>query len=208
MKLNIGCGTKKLDGWINIDCVPEFNPDLLHDICHPLPYSDLSIDEILAEDILEHFNKYERFIVFYDWARVLKEGGIVTLSVPNMHKILSRYFHFRLKFNYDSFFNRIFGEPLRNSKTYIGHFGIHKWGYTEKTLKEFIENFGLKAVKVIKNESNLIMVAKKYKHISKDKMEKIIIYLTGKETGPSIVVKDVEKYIEDFKASATETNPC
>ena len=194
MKLNLGCGTKKIEGWINVDCLAQFNPDLVHDISYPLPYNDESIDEILAEDILEHFDKYQRFIIFYDWARILKVGGIITISVPNMHKILSRYFYFRLKFNFDSFFNRVYGENLWESKRYIGHFGIHKWGYTEKTLKEFIKNFGLEVIKVKKQESNLTVVASKRKHINKEEIEKIAVYSLGKKSGPSILVRERAKY--------------
>jgi len=67
MKLHLGCGTKRKEGWINIDSVAALQPDLVHDISQPLPYDDLSADEILAEDILEHFDKYLRFVVFYEY---------------------------------------------------------------------------------------------------------------------------------------------
>jgi hypothetical protein len=204
MKLNLGCGTKKLDGWINVDCVSKFKPDLLHDIGRSLPYEDERVDEILAEDILEHFDKYQRFIIFYDWARVLKCGGTITIRVPNMRKILARYFHVRLKFNYDSFFNRIFGENIWESERYIGNLGIHKWGYTEKSLKKFIGIFGLKPVKVIKKESDLIIISKKYKHVNKEEIEKIIIYPLGKKSGRGISVEDVKNKITEFQASANK----
>ena len=88
MKLHLGCGTNKLAGWINIDSVKGCGPDLVHDITQPLPYDDLTIDEILAEDLLEHFDKYMRYVVFGEWARVLKLGGRITVQVPNFKKIL------------------------------------------------------------------------------------------------------------------------
>ena len=58
MKLHVGCGTKKLEGWINIDGVSSCQPDLVHDLCTPLPYGDLSADELKAEGVLEHLDKY------------------------------------------------------------------------------------------------------------------------------------------------------
>ena len=89
MKLHLGCGTKKLAGWVNIDAVEECRPDVIWDLFEPLPYADLTIDEILAEDLLEHFDKYMRYQVFFDWARVLKRDGTITLQVPNFQKILT-----------------------------------------------------------------------------------------------------------------------
>src|SRR3990167_8787058 len=83
IKLHLGCGTNKLPGWVNIDSVAACRPDLVHDITTPLPYADQSADEILAEDLLEHFDKYIRFVVFGEWVRVLKVGGTVTVQVPN-----------------------------------------------------------------------------------------------------------------------------
>ena len=88
-----------MEGWINIDSVAALQPDLVHDISQPLPYDDLTVDEILAEDLLEHFDKYLRFVVFYEWVRVLKIGGTMTLQVPDFKKILRKYF----KFGYDNF---------------------------------------------------------------------------------------------------------
>ncbi len=61
MKLHLGCGTKKLPGWINIDSVKDVHPDLAHDLRNPFPYPDFSVEEILAEDLLEHFDKYIRY---------------------------------------------------------------------------------------------------------------------------------------------------
>ena len=67
VRLHLGCGTNKIDGWVNVDAVGSCRPDVLHDMVNPLPYADLSVDEILAEDLLEHFDKYLRFVVFADW---------------------------------------------------------------------------------------------------------------------------------------------
>ena len=171
IKLHLGCGTKKIPGWINIDSVKACQPDLVHDISKPLPYKTLSVDEVLAEDLLEHFDKYVRFVVFYEWVRVLKVGGLVTIQVPNFKKILFKYF----KFGYDSFVDFIFGENLWQSKIYIGHFGNHKWGYSDKTLKEFVAYFGIETISLEQKGLNLRLLGKKTKHVTIEDLDQIKI---------------------------------
>ena len=161
IKLHLGCGTKKLKGWVNVDSVEACSPDLVHDLTRPLPYGDKTVDEILAEDLLEHFDKYLRFVVFYEWVRVLKIGGQLTVQVPNFKKILFKYF----KFGYDNFVDFIFGENMWQSKFYIGHFGNHKWGYSESTLKGFVGLFGVETVSLEKKGLNLCLTGLKRKHV-------------------------------------------
>jgi len=179
MKVHLGCGTKKLDGWINIDSVAACGPDLVHDISQPLPYDDLSADEVLAEDLLEHFDKYMRFVVFYEWSRVLKLGGTMTLQVPDFKKILFKYF----KFGYDNFVDFIFGENLWESKFYIGHFGNHKWGYSGKTLPEFVRLFGIETVSLEKKGLNLRFVGEKKRHVSLEELDQVKIYSHANKFG-------------------------
>ncbi|HQP10547.1 MAG TPA: methyltransferase domain-containing protein [Candidatus Omnitrophota bacterium] len=172
MKLHLGCGTNRREGWINIDSVKAVGPDLVHDIRRPLPYGDQTVDEVLAEDLLEHFDKYLRYVVFYEWARVLKVGGIITLQVPDFKKTLFRYF----KFGYDNFVDFIFGENLWGSEVYIGHFGNHKWGYSQKTLPAFVRLFGIHQVSLERKGLNLRFVGRKTKHVTWEDLDGIQIY--------------------------------
>lgn len=179
MKLHLGCGTKKLEGWVNIDSVKACSPDLVHDITQPLPYPDLSVEAVLAEDLLEHFDKYMRFVVFLEWVRVLKIGGRVTIQVPNFKKILFKYF----KFGYDNFVDFIFGENLWQSRIYIGHFGSHKWGYSDKTLAEFVTTCGIRPLSVEKMGLNLRLIGEKQKHLTEKDLRDIKIYSHANKCG-------------------------
>jgi len=202
MKLHLGCGTKRLEGWINIDSVEACKPDLVHDISHPLPYDDLTVDEVLAEDLLEHFDKYLRFIVFYEWVRVLKVGGKVTLQVPNFKKILFKYF----KFGYDNFVDFIFGENMWESKIYTGHFGNHKWGYSEKTLKSFVKLFGIEPVSIEKKGLNLYFVGEKRRHVTHDELDEIKIHSHANRFGGGsgdVSVGFSREKIKEFQGSVT-----
>lgn len=197
LKLHLGCGVKKLNGWVNIDSVKEFCPNLVHDLRQPLPYDDLSVDEVLAEDLLEHFDKYTRFLVFYDWSRVLKIGGIITIQVPNFKKILHRYF----KWGFDTLVENIFGENMMRSEVYLGHFGNHKWGYSENSLKKFVRLFGIDSVKIEKKVFNLYLIGEKHRHVSEDEFNKLRVYSSANDCGDGqadMSIKEVKEKIERF----------
>ncbi len=198
MKLHLGCGSKKLEGWVNIDSVQACNPDMIQDITQPLPFKELSIDEILAEDLLEHFDKYMRFVVFYEWVRVLKLGGRVTVQVPNFTKILFKYF----KFGFDNFVDFLFGENLWGSEFYLGHFGNHKWGYSEKTLVEFVRLFGIEPVEVKKSGFNIRLVGEKKRNVPLKEIEKIEIYSHANRCGngkSSVLLSFAREKIQEFQ---------
>ena len=75
MKLNLGCGEKKIDGYENIDKDLNVEPDFCFDIEDGLPYDDNSIDEIRAYDFLEHVHPGKVVFVMNEIWRVLKPGG-------------------------------------------------------------------------------------------------------------------------------------
>lgn len=204
MKLHLGCGTKKLEGWINIDSVPECHPDVVHDITKPLPYADQSAEELLAEDLLEHFDKYVRYLVFYEWTRVLKVGGEITLQVPDFKTILLRYF----KFGYENFVDFIFGENLWESRIYIGHFGNHKWGYSQKTLKEFVSVFGIETANIRRVGLNIRLEGIKRRHVTLIELDNVTIYSHANKFGNGqerVTLKFARDAIKRFQESTEKT---
>lgn len=87
-RLNLGCNDLPLEHFINIDIDPRVNPDLVADSLN-LPYEDDSIDEIYAGHLLEHTTPDEEAIK--EWHRVLKKGGKITITVPDIEKSLKLY---------------------------------------------------------------------------------------------------------------------
>jgi len=179
IKLNLGCGTNKLPGWVNIDSVAEFKPDLVHDLSDPLPYQDLSVDEVLAEDLLEHFDKYTRYFFSIEMTRVLKIGGKIIVQVPNFKRFMWRF----LRMKFEDFVDNLFGETMLASKVYTGHFGTHKWGYSPDTLKKYMETFGIAARRVEKREYNIRYTGEKVKHVTYNDLKDLQVYSYGNDHG-------------------------
>jgi hypothetical protein len=82
IKLNIGAGSTVIPGFTPID-------RKLGSEAYPLPYEDASVDEIRASHILEHFTFGEASEAMDEWARVLKPGGRIRISVPDVDKVLA-----------------------------------------------------------------------------------------------------------------------
>jgi predicted SAM-dependent methyltransferase len=91
IKLHIGCGTKRIDGFVNIDCrylptVDEIqNAELLR------TYKPNSVDLIYSSHVLEHFGRWKYQHVLQRWYDILKPGGVLRLAVPNFEAICDYY---------------------------------------------------------------------------------------------------------------------
>lgn len=80
IKINLGCGRKHLEGYINIDINPNVCPDIIRDLNKGLPFSDNSIDEVVCLHFLEHVKDIQ-FTMYEIW-RVLKDKGRLMAVVP------------------------------------------------------------------------------------------------------------------------------
>lgn len=83
MKVNLGSGLKKLDGFVNVDHDVLTNPDFVVDLeKDKLPFEDNSVDEMRAHHILEHMG--EGFLsLMQEIYRVCKNGAIIDIAVPH-----------------------------------------------------------------------------------------------------------------------------
>lgn len=83
LKLNLGSGTTKLDGFVNIDTEPSVNPDkVCNFIKDALPYKDNTVNEVALFHTIEHISKMYHSKILNEIWRVLKPGGTFILSYP------------------------------------------------------------------------------------------------------------------------------
>jgi len=83
MKVNLGCGYNKPKDFVNVDNRAEVNPDLIADATFSLPFKDNSVDEITANDFLEHVPIGKTSFVVEEIYRVLKDGGRFNSFTPS-----------------------------------------------------------------------------------------------------------------------------
>lgn len=90
MKLHLGCGTRYLDGYINIDHPPSEHTvqstivvDRYADITE-LNYPVNSIDEVRLHHVFEHFPRQIALALLCRWTDWLKPGGILRIETPDV----------------------------------------------------------------------------------------------------------------------------
>lgn len=153
MKLNIGCGSDKRTGYLNIDAVEAVEPDLVLDLLQKWPFSDTSVSEILAHDILEHFTREQlNTHILPEISRVLTKGGRLRFRTPNPDAIISKYAH-------DP---EVRNEFLYGTTRETGVFGAHKVGFTKTDLITLLYSHGLWIEKLQEIDTNFEGICGRY----------------------------------------------
>ena len=91
IRLNLGCGNKPIDAFINVDAVPTRGVDLIANLQDLRFLKSDSVDEIYASHFLEHFSTKDAIFLISEFHRVLKQGGVLKLAVPDLDKICDLY---------------------------------------------------------------------------------------------------------------------
>lgn len=91
VKLHLGCGTKILNGWTNVDIFYQDSNIVNDDITTLTTFKDNSVDLIYASHVLEHVGRHEYKNVLSTWHSKLKTGGILRVAVPDFEAICNHY---------------------------------------------------------------------------------------------------------------------
>lgn len=92
IKLNLGCGTKKIHGYTNIDARCDVFPDVTCELSAlNTLYCKNSVDVIYACHVLEHIQRKEVKHTIERWVDILKPGGELRISVPNFEAVVDYY---------------------------------------------------------------------------------------------------------------------
>jgi hypothetical protein len=83
VKLDIGCGQSKAEGFVGIDAVKCDGVDIVHDLrVVPWPIDAESVEEARCMHFFEHLTGAERMIFMDELYRVMQRGAKVAIQVP------------------------------------------------------------------------------------------------------------------------------
>lgn len=139
MKLNIGCGSRVLDGWVNCDIVQhpdaKRDPDLMCD-AKTIPLDDEVADVVMAIHVWEHFYRWESESVIAEWRRLLKPGGLLILELPDLIKCCQNVIDgVKRGGKHPDQLGRwgLYGDPRLEDK-----YMCHPWGWAPGELMDFL----------------------------------------------------------------------
>lgn len=158
MKLNLGAGQDKREGFVSVDIQEKFSPDVVADV-RRLPFSDQSADEIIAIDVLEHLPRHDLLPTLKEWHRVLKPGGNITIRVPHLLKIARKMLCGSLSSN--TVIKLIYGNQRYGGEDHPGNY--HRSGLTEDQFRRILPRIGFTIVSIEdpSEEHNLVVVAQR-----------------------------------------------
>ncbi len=90
VKLHVGCGNVRFEGWVNIDITGK-HLDVKCDVRKGLPCADNSATLIYNEHFLEHLTCQEGLAVLREFHRVLRPGGIARIATPDLDYLVGKY---------------------------------------------------------------------------------------------------------------------
>jgi SAM-dependent methyltransferase len=110
VKLNLGCGSRAVTGWVNLDRSPNvlldrvrpvkrllrslrvlspehmtsWSPSIVrHDLTRGVPFADGAADAVYSSHMLEHVYLNQARTLLAECRRVLRPGGVLRLALPD-----------------------------------------------------------------------------------------------------------------------------
>lgn len=155
LKVNLGSGSYKLEGWLNVDIATEDKPDLVADLTQPLPFDSESVDYLHTEDFFAALTLDQAKDFLRECRRVLKPAGVMRLLTPDLEKFARSYLE-NPQWLVDVW-SRFVGVPLKTgSACEVFNLGMQLAGrfqYDRSTLIQLAASCGLRAYEVAYNQS-------------------------------------------------------
>jgi predicted SAM-dependent methyltransferase len=180
LKLHLGCGTKILDGWTNVDIYCKDSNIVNDDVTKLSLFKDNSVDVIYTSHVLEHVSRHAYKDVLKLWYSKLKPKGVLRIAVPDFEKICNHYLKFKNipkligltmggQRNHYDFHGMIFDESLlRSSLEEAGFIDVSKydWRNTEHShVDDYSQSYLPHMDKVNGTLMSLNLEARKSNHV-------------------------------------------
>jgi predicted SAM-dependent methyltransferase len=151
--LYVGCGAHRMKDFthVEINIAKQYKkngdsgePEILADITKHIPLEDSSVDLIFSRATLEHLTYFELINHFLECHRLIKNGGHIRMSVPDMDIMIKNYLNKQEDLN-EAINNSEVSEtmPLENHTDlfisrilYHDHYYLHNFDTLSRALKK------------------------------------------------------------------------
>jgi len=87
LRLNLGCGGKRIEGFVGVDRHPAPAVDVVADVGAALPFADGAADEIMLDNVIEHVADIPRLM--HEMHRVCRDGARIVIRTPHFTSLSS-----------------------------------------------------------------------------------------------------------------------
>ena len=133
--LNVGSGQRPFEKpWINVDKQACWKPDVLWDagnLLDPCPFEQESADMIVLHHVAEHFGANECNALIGQCHTILRKGGSLIVTVPDMRALARRWLFGSL--DTETYFINVYGAYMGDEAD------RHKFGFDTHTLTETLK---------------------------------------------------------------------
>ena len=160
--LHVGCGDILLKGWLNIryerreeyGTIKKGNDALYlnYNLLKRWPFEEDSIQYIAGSHFIEHLDLNQGMEFLKESFRVLKKGGVIRLSCPDLNIYARNYVENNRKFFENKWIKEwcAFKKAVTPGEIFIAKAydsgGSHKWFYDFDSLKHVLEAAGFQKV--------------------------------------------------------------
>ncbi|WP_288082621.1 class I SAM-dependent methyltransferase [Xylanibacter rodentium] len=175
-RLHLGCGHNFLDGWLNTDMCDGGDIRFLN-AGKPYPFMDEIFEYVFSEHLFEHLSMEEGLTMLQECFRVLKPGGHLRLTTPDLDFLIRLYEHPEEECHkeyirwsigaFDESVKRFYGAEEIPAMFVLNNF-IRSWGhrmvYNQPVLKSMLEKVGFKNVRICRSGESHWSVLKGVEH--------------------------------------------
>lgn len=158
VKINLGSGHWKLDGWVNVDIDLESQPDVGANLAGGLPFANGVARLMHTEDFIDQLELDNAAEFLKECHRILAPGGVLRVLTPDMRKLADMYLNDpeRLK----AMWNEFVAVPLSiDTAGEIFNMGMrfagHTFLYDEESFKALASSCGFEARTVTYQQSEM-----------------------------------------------------
>lgn len=152
-KLHLGCGYHPIAGWLNSDLFPQSKDVVVVNATKKFSFPSETFDYIFSEHMIEHLSYQDGQRMLQECYRVIKPGGSIRVSTPDLSFLISLYSNSRTHLQ-DSYIRWATDEFLDDVPAYCDTFVINNffrdWGHTfiydEKTLRLALKLAGFSGI--------------------------------------------------------------
>jgi len=153
IKLNMGAGVQKYEGYIGVDIDPNMPAaDLIHDLTEPLLLPDECVSHIHCCHMLEHMTRWDALSALTEWRRLLCKDGILWGFVPDGEEV-ARMFLESMGPEGDEWTHRKMTQMMLGGNSWdhtVGMTQSHHMLYDQWTLRSILYDSGFSLVQVDK----------------------------------------------------------